>query len=145
MTTIAIINGPNLNLLGTRETHHYGTDTLERINDGLNNAFKDRARLLFFQSNHEGAIVDHLQNLKNSAGIVINPGAFTHTSVAIRDALLALNLPAVEVHLSNIFRREEFRKHSFISDIVIGVISGLGPRGYHFAVSALLDIAKQPT
>jgi len=143
VNSIAVVNGPNLNLLGSRETHHYGTETLDAINRELLSAFKDRVKLEFFQSNHEGAIIDFLQALKNCGGIVINPGAFTHTSVAIRDALLAINLPTIEVHLSNVFRREEFRKTSFVSDIALGVISGLGARGYHFALLALLDRIKQ--
>lgn len=143
MTSIAIINGPNLNLLGTREVHHYGTKSLDTINQELTKAFNGKAKLDFFQSNHEGAIIDHLQNLKDVAGIVINPGAFTHTSVAIRDTLVAKNIATVEVHLSNIFRREDFRKHSFFSDISIGVISGFGGLGYHFAVAAILDHTKK--
>src|SRR5580704_8115389 len=98
MTSIAIINGPNLNLLGSREKHHYGSTSLQTINDSLIKAFSERAHLEFFQSNHEGVIIDHLQNLKNISGIVINPGAFTHTSVAIRDTLLAKSFVSVEVH-----------------------------------------------
>lgn len=134
---LAIINGPNLNLLGTREPEHYGKNTLDAINEGLAKKYAGRAILQFYQSNHEGEIIDHLQGLKVE-GIVINPGGFTHTSVAIRDTLLSLKLPTIEVHLSNIFAREEFRRHSFFSDIVIGVISGLGEHGYDFAVEALL-------
>lgn len=143
MSMIAIVNGPNLNLLGSREPHHYGSETLESINKNLLTKFSGRATLDFFQSNHEGGIIDYLQNVKNCHGIVINPGAFTHTSVAIRDTLAAINLPIVEVHLSNIFRREEFRKVSFFSDIAVGVISGFGAQGYHFAVLALLERVKQ--
>ncbi len=133
---IAIINGPNLNLLGTREPHHYGKNTLQSINEEIKKRFTD-VELSFFQSNHEGEIIDHLQGLKVD-GIVINPGAFTHTSVAIRDTLLALKLPVVEVHLSNIYAREDFRKHSYFSDIAVGVISGLGHLGYGFGIEALL-------
>lgn len=138
MKTIAIVNGPNLNLLGTREVHHYGKKNLDELNRDLTDAFSSRARLTFFQSNHEGAIIDFLQGLRSVDGIVINPGAFTHTSIAIRDTLLAINVPAVEVHLSNVFKREEFRRVSFFSDVCLGVISGLGVQGYHFAVEAIL-------
>jgi 3-dehydroquinate dehydratase-2 len=143
MTAIAIINGPNLNLLGSRETHHYGIQNLDTINNDLKRAFAAHATLEFFQSNHEGTLIDHMQGLRNVLGIVINPGAFTHTSIAIRDTLLAIKIPTVEVHLSNIFRREEFRKHSFFSDISIGVISGFGPLGYHFGIQALLEHLKR--
>lgn len=139
MIALTIINGPNLNLLGQRETHFYGNETLQDINQSLLEAFKNQAKLEFFQSNHEGNIIDYLQNQKDKDGIVINPGAFTHTSVAIRDTLSALNLPIVEVHLSNIYKREQFRRISYFSDIAIGVISGFGGLGYHFAVRALLD------
>jgi 3-dehydroquinate dehydratase-2 len=135
---ITIINGPNLNMLGLREPHHYGQNTLDEINQNLKQVFTNKVQLEFFQSNHEGNIIDYLHNLKNVRGIVINPGAFTHTSVAIRDALLAVNIPTVEVHLSNIFKREDFRKHSYISDVSLGVISGFGALGYHFAVEAIL-------
>jgi 3-dehydroquinate dehydratase II len=138
MTTIAIINGPNLNLLGQREPHHYGSLSLDAINEELFKSFKNKATLNFFQSNHEGEIIDHVQGLDTIDGIVINPGAFTHTSIAIRDALLAKNVPVVEVHLSNIYRRETFRQVSYFSDIAVGVISGLGHVGYRFAVEALL-------
>lgn len=136
---IAIINGPNLNLLGSREPHIYGHKTLDIINSELKQKFLGLAKLRFFQSNHEGDIIDYLQSLKDIDGIVINPGAFTHTSVAIRDSLLAINLPIIEVHLSNIFAREEFRKHSYFSDIARGVISGLGDRGYAFAIEAIIN------
>jgi 3-dehydroquinate dehydratase-2 len=135
---IAIINGPNLNLLGTREPHIYGNDSLEAINKNLSKIFSGQAVLEFFQSNHEGEIIDYLQNLKDTKGIIINPGAFTHTSVAIRDTLLALKLPVIEVHLSNIYAREDFRKISYFSDISVGTISGLGKLGYEFAIMALL-------
>jgi 3-dehydroquinate dehydratase II len=135
---ISIINGPNLNLLGARETSHYGKKSLPMIYEDLKNTFDKKARLQFFQSNHEGGIIDHIQGLKDIEGIVINPGAFTHTSIAIRDSLLAKKLPIVEVHLSNIYGRENFRRFSYISDISIGVISGFGSLGYHFAVEAIL-------
>lgn len=139
MIEIAIINGPNLNLLGSRETHHYGVKTLEDITTELTNIFEHRALLHFFQSNHEGALIDHIQAQHSKVGIIINPGAFTHTSIGIRDALLAVSRPTIEVHVSNIFAREQFRKHSFISDVCLGVISGLGAYGYRAAVEALLN------
>lgn len=139
---IAIINGPNLNLLGTRETNHYGNESLTTINDRLSRENGTRASLTFFQSNHEGHIVDYLHTLHDHHGIIINPGAFTHTSIAIRDALLAIRVPSVEVHLSNIFAREDFRKTSYISDVCIGVISGFGAHGYQLALDALVAKIK---
>ncbi|MBF0627533.1 MAG: type II 3-dehydroquinate dehydratase [Magnetococcales bacterium] len=135
---ILVINGPNLNLLGQRETGIYGALTLADIET----ACRRKADTLgiaidFFQSNHEGALVERIQA---AAGvhdwIVINPAAYTHTSVAIRDALLAVNIPTIEVHLSNIHRREPFRHHSYVSDIAVGVIAGLGAEGYLYALEA---------
>ena len=140
MTSIAIINGPNLNLLGQREPHHYGTLSLEAINQDLSNIFKGKATLSFFQSNHEGEIIDHLQGLENVLGIVINPGAFTHTSIAIRDALLAKGIPVVEVHKQHL--SPGILEVSYFSDISLGVISGLGHMGYRFAVEVLLSASK---
>ena len=138
MKQLSIINGPNLNMLGTREPHIYGTKTLADIERELTNAFVKNAKFSFFQSNHEGELIDFIQSLSGCQGIIINPAAFTHTSVALRDALLGKNLPVIEVHLSNIYRREDFRKHSYVSDISLGVISGLGHLGYNLAVQALL-------
>jgi 3-dehydroquinate dehydratase-2 len=138
MHRLAVVNGPNLNLLGWREPEHYGIKTLDEIQAELVNKHRNDAELCFFQSNHEGSLIDHLQSLRDVSGIIINPGAFTHTSIALRDALLATKLPVIEVHLSNIFAREEFRGHSFISDICCGVLSGFGDYGYHLAVLALL-------
>lgn len=138
MYKFAIINGPNLNLLGAREPAHYGQKTLQEIENELFKEFKERANLSFFQSNAEGDLIDYLQSLKDVTGIIINPGALTHTSIALRDALIATMLPAIEVHLSNVYAREPFRHHSYFSDICCGVISGLGPRGYALAVDALL-------
>lgn len=140
MSRIAIINGPNLNLLGRREPTYYGTSTLQDIEAELKNRFSAQAELNFFQSNHEGALIDHIQQLSNISGIIINPGALTHTSIALRDALLDINIPSIEVHLSNIYKREPFRRHSYISDICLGVISGLGPRVYGLAVQALITM-----
>lgn len=143
MKTISIVNGPNLNLLGKREPEHYGNKSLDMINNELKNFFADRVSLQFYQSNHEGDLIDYLQNLSDVIGVVINPGAFTHTSIAMRDTLLARKFFLVEVHLSNIYRREDFRKTSYFSDIALGVISGLGPCGYRFAIEALLTNAHK--
>lgn len=136
---IAIINGPNLDKLGAREANHYGTLTLAAIEKMI----KEQAATLgvevsFFQSNHEGALVDYIGELPGRAdGIIINPAAYTHTSVAIRDALLACALPIVEVHLSNIHKREPFRHRSFVADIAEGQITGLGAAGYLFGLQYL--------
>ncbi len=129
---ILVIHGPNLNLLGSREPDIYGNTTLEEINGDLSSAAKEwGAEVEFFQSNYEGALVDRIQESQSWAdGILINPGGLTHTSVALRDALAATELPIVEVHLSNIFAREEFRRNSFISPIALGLIRGFGPMGY---------------
>jgi len=140
MNHLAIINGPNLNLLGRRESFFYGTLTLQDIEEDLKNKFSSQTQLSFFQSNHEGALIDHVQQLSNISGIVINPGALTHTSIALRDTLVDINIPTIEVHLSNIYKREPFRRHSYFSDVCIGVISGLGPRVYGLAVQALITM-----
>ncbi|MBF0427928.1 MAG: type II 3-dehydroquinate dehydratase [Magnetococcales bacterium] len=135
---ILILNGPNLNLLGRREAGIYGNQTLADIES----ACRQRAEILgvdldFFQSNHEGHLVERIQNASGKTDwIIINPAAYTHTSVAIRDALLAVSIPVIEVHLSNIHRREAFRHHSYISDIAEGVIAGLGADGYLYALDA---------
>lgn len=136
---IVIVNGPNLNLLGKREVELYGQKGLEDIiKDLKQKAAAHEKKIVDFQSNHEGEIVDFIQSIikkkDQPRGIIINPGAFSHTSIAIRDALLATNLPIVEVHITNIFSRESFRKHSYISDIANGVISGLGTYGYQAAL-----------
>lgn len=147
---ILVINGPNLNLLGKREPDIYGTRSLPQIMDdlrentaGLNVTIED------FQSNSEAELIEKVHSLFNDAnkvdGIVINPAAFTHTSVALRDALSALKVPFVEVHLSNVHAREPFRHHSYFSDIAIGAIVGLGEQGYEFAVKALCKNKTQNT
>ncbi len=141
MPNILVIHGPNLNLLGLREPGHYGVDTLDSINQEITELAKEySAEVSIFQSSHEGQIVDRIhQTLEDDTDfIVINPAAFTHTSVAIRDALLGCSMPFIEVHLSNVHAREEFRQHSFLSDIAIGVISGLGKDGYLMALHAAI-------
>ncbi len=139
---ILIINGPNLNLLGRRQPEIYGREKLSDLKTILQKeAERTNLDIVFFQSNHEGAIVDRINSaVDRFALIIINPAAYTHTSVAIRDALLAVNIPAIEVHLSNIHRREDFRKKSLISDICIGVISGFGLQGYILALYAARKI-----
>ncbi len=143
---IQVINGPNLNMLGKREPEIYGAHTLEQINLDLEKAaIPLGAGLKFFQSNHEGAIVDKVHELfeNNIDGIIINPGAFTHTSVALRDALLLVSCPLVEIHLSNIYKREDFRHKSMLADIVTGQIAGFGHYGYHMALSAIVNIINE--
>lgn len=137
---ILVLHGPNLNLLGSREPDVYGALTLDAIDAQLQAVAKGRGVVLeCHQSNHEGALVDWIQGSASSvAGILINPAALTHTSVALRDALLAVQLPVVEVHLSNIYRRETFRQHSYISDIALGVVSGFGAQSYLLGLDALL-------
>ena len=137
--TIYILNGPNLNLLGTREPEIYGTTTLANIEAiCLKHAEKQGLSVSFHQSNDEGALVELIQEARSSGmGIIINAGAYTHTSVAILDAILALEIPVVEVHLSNLFKREEFRHHSFITPAAQGLICGLGAQGYVMAIDYL--------
>lgn len=145
MTKILVIHGPNLNLLGSREPEIYGSDTLASINKSLVKIAEQRSvRLETFQSNVEGEIVDSIhQAATNQVNfVIINPAAFTHTSVAIRDAFLATNLPFIEVHLSNVFAREEFRTHSYLSDIANGVISGFGKTSYLLAFEAAIIACK---
>ena len=136
---LAVIHGPNLNLLGTREPEIYGTETLAQINQRLTDKARELgASLSTFQSNHEGELVDHIQNLVgNCDGIVINAAAYTHTSIALRDALVATKLPFVEVHLSNTYRREDFRQRSLLADVAQGVIVGFGSRSYELGLLAL--------
>jgi 3-dehydroquinate dehydratase-2 len=137
---VLVLHGPNLNLLGTREPGLYGRDTLAAIDEALQRRAADLgAQVACFQSNHEGELVDRIQAARGSSdGILINAAAFTHTSVAIRDALLATALPFVEVHLSNVHAREPFRHHSYLADRAVGVICGFGPLSYRLGLEGLL-------
>lgn len=144
---ILVLNGPNLNLLGSREPAVYGATTLAQIETGLREAAAAQAvQLDCFQSNHEGALIDRVHAARDdgTTAIIINPGAFTHTSVALRDALAAVAIPFIEVHLSNVHRREAFRHQSYFSDLAEGVILGLGAAGYRFALMHLLDGGAKP-
>ena len=136
---LLILNGPNLNLLGTREPATYGAATLAEVEEGLRRAFPEVA-FSFFQSNHEGALIDRLHeaHAERVAGVVFNPGGYTHTSVALRDAVAAVDVPVVEVHLSNVHAREPFRHRSLTAAACAGQISGLGVHGYHLAVRYFL-------
>ena len=139
---ILLLNGPNLNLLGTREPAHYGANSLAQIETELGALARSRgAELVCFQSNSEGALVDRIQAARGEGVqfILINAGAYTHTSVALRDALAAVAIPFIEVHLSNIHARETFRHHSYFSAIAVGVICGLGAQGYELALDAALS------
>lgn len=143
---ILIIHGPNLNLLGTREPNTYGTTTLADIDNELMRLGTELGlKVSTYQSNHEGAIIETIQQAIGSLdGLVINPAAYTHTSVAIRDALIMLTVPIIEVHISNIHSRETFRHHSYISDIATGQIVGLGINGYYLALRAMADFVRHP-
>ena len=142
--TILVINGPNLNLLGTRETDVYGQSSLEDITRLLEEKAKDKElKLNFFQSNIEGEIIDFIHQHKKAQGIIINPAAFTHTSVALRDAISAVALPTVEVHLSNIYSREDFRHHSFLAPVCLGQISGFGIYSYLLGLQALENYLRK--
>jgi 3-dehydroquinate dehydratase II len=142
MASILVLNGPNLNLLGTREPEIYGSDTLESIQAKLADRCKTAGHdLSFVQSNAEHELIAevHKAQLDGTAFLIFNPAAFTHTSVALRDAILGTAIPFIEVHLSNINTREEFRQHSYFSDIALGVISGLGAQGYQLALEAAIS------
>ncbi len=137
---VHVINGPNLNMLGKREPEVYGRLSLEEINQDLASLAGDLGlEICFFQSNHEGGLLDHVHKIfeQDPAGVIINPGAFTHTSVALRDALLLLICPIIEVHLSNIHKREAFRHKSMIADIARGQLTGFGHFGYHMALRSI--------
>lgn len=141
---ILLIHGPNLNLLGKREPEIYGTLTLDDINKRVSGlAVELGVDVTFFQSNHEGELVQKIQDAMGVyQAIVINPGAYTHTSVALRDAVSSTGIPVVETHLSNIYKREEFRRHSYISGVAVGQISGFGPDSYLLAVRAAVNLIK---
>ena len=143
--SILVLHGPNLNLLGLREPEIYGSTTLLQINEQLKlDGEKLQAKVISLQSNHEGVLVDAIHDAREKhQGIVINAGAYTHTSVAIRDALAGVRVPAVEVHLSNIYLREEFRHHSYIAPVVVGQISGFGVNSYRLGLQALVDHLRQ--
>ncbi|OYU25598.1 MAG: type II 3-dehydroquinate dehydratase [Burkholderiales bacterium PBB2] len=145
---ILVIHGPNLNLLGSREPGVYGSRTLAQIDADLQEMATNAGYgLKSFQSNHEGALVDRIQAAAQDGSrfIIINPAAYTHTSVAIRDALAAVALPFIEVHLSNVHKREAFRQHSYLSDLAVGVICGLGAQGYQLALSyAMTQLQQHP-
>ena len=147
MAKILVLHGPNLNLLGTREPEIYGRATLDEINADLAaRATAAGHTLTHFQSNAEHELVDRVQHARTdgTAFILINPGAFTHTSVALRDAFAAVAIPFIEVHLSNVHAREPFRRHSYLSDIAVGVVCGLGPIGYGLALAAAVQRLDQP-
>ena len=143
MKTVYILNGPNLNLLGTREPDIYGKTTLAEIEQSCRDFGSTYGlEIQFLQSNHEGQLIDWIQGAgKKGQGIVINPGAYTHTSIAIRDALSAVQVPVIEVHLSNIHRRERFRHRSYVSQVATGVICGFGPAGYVLGLQALMGLS----
>jgi len=146
MAEILVLNGPNLNLLGTREPEHYGRTTLDEINARLaTQAQAAGHHIEFYQSNAEHELVDRVQQALTNrvAFILVNPAAFTHTSVALRDALAASKIPFIEVHLSNVHAREPFRQHSYFSDLALGTITGLGPQGYELALAAAIERLKQ--
>jgi 3-dehydroquinate dehydratase-2 len=142
MPDLLVINGPNLNLLGTREPEHYGHDTLEHIDQTLSGLASEHGlSLASVQSNAEAELIDHVHKARIDGVrfIIINPAAFTHTSVALRDALSGVDIPFIEVHISNVHSREAFREHSYFSDMAVGVISGLGTLGYTLALQAAIS------
>jgi 3-dehydroquinate dehydratase II len=147
MPKILVIHGPNLNLLGERETQHYGRDTLQAIDERLvEQGRREGIEVNTFQSNAEAPLIERIHAAKSdeTAYILINPAAFTHTSVALRDALAAVRIPFIEVHLSNVHAREPFRQHSYFSDLAAGVICGFGPIGYELALQAAARAVKTP-
>ena len=146
MNKIIIINGPNLDQLVKRETKIYGNKTLLEIKKECVEFFKtDISELVFFQSNSESEIIDQIHNSKDFDGLIINAGAFTHTSIAIHDALKIISIPKIEVHISNIYNREEFRKNSFISPVVDGIIAGFGTNVYQIAIYSLINLKHEKT
>ncbi|MDZ7747968.1 MAG: type II 3-dehydroquinate dehydratase [Halofilum sp. (in: g-proteobacteria)] len=148
MADVLVLHGPNLNLLGSREPGHYGTTRLDQIDATLARRADDAGRsLASFQSNAEHELVDRVQQAADEATgfVIVNPAALTHTSIALRDALLATAIPFIEVHLSNVHAREAFRRQSYFSDVAVGVVSGLGPQGYELALEAALTRLGAPT
>ena len=145
MARILVMHGPNLNLLGTREPQVYGQTSLAEIDHELQQrAMAAGHELETFQSNHEGALVDCIQQRGTQAALlIINPGAYTHTSIAIRDAILAVGVPVIEVHLSNVYRREPFRRQSYLTDIALGQVAGFGPHSYMLALQAACHWLQQ--
>lgn len=146
MARLLLLNGPNLNLLGRREPHLYGSTTLADIEQAITAAAQAAGHQLdTFQTNSEAALVDRIQQAAGQTDyILLNPGALTHTSVALRDALLAVAIPFIEIHLSNVYAREEFRRHSYVSDVAVGVITGLGAQGYQLALQAACEQLARP-
>ena len=144
MAKVLLLNGPNLNLLGERQPSIYGTTTLKEIEDTVRTKVERAGHTCFtFQSNNEGALVDWLHEQRPADFLILNAAGFTHTSVALRDAVTGIAVPFVEVHISNVYKREPFRAHSYFSDIAEGVIAGLGPRGYEFAADFALDFLNR--
>ena len=144
MPTALLLNGPNLNLLGSRELEIYGSTTLRDIEKQVSSALRERKiECESFQSNSEGELIDWLQKQRDADFLLLNPGALTHTSVGLRDAVLAIEIPFLEIHLSNVHQREEFRHHSYFSDIAIGALVGLGVKGYLLATQFAADYLEQ--
>lgn len=145
MAKVLVIHGPNLNMLGKRETGVYGTATLDEINDAVRTAAKElSADVTFFQSNSEGMLIDKIHEASGRYdAIIINPGGYTHTSVSLRDAIAAVALPTIEVHMSNIYSREEFRHHSYITPVAAGQISGFGVNSYLLALRAAVEMVRK--
>lgn len=147
MATLLVLHGPNLNLLGTREPGIYGAISLEQIDSALKQRARDAGHhLMHLQSNAEYELIERIHTARDEGVdfIIINPAAFTHTSVALRDALLAVSIPFIEVHMSNVHKREPFRQHSYFSDVAVGVICGLGASGYHLALEAAMEQLAHP-
>ncbi|MBT3214087.1 MAG: type II 3-dehydroquinate dehydratase [Deltaproteobacteria bacterium] len=144
MPTVLLLNGPNLNLLGSREPEIYGSTTLTDVEEQVSTALRERKiECETFQSNSEGELIDWLHQQRDADFLLLNPGALTHTSVGLRDAVLAIEIPFLEIHLSNVHQREEFRHHSYFSDIAIGVLVGLGVKGYLLATQFAADYLEQ--